>query len=179
MNAGEAFISLQHRLHSPIVQSLTMNPIGWPEGLYCEDAAAPVLENCIFIRNYAVYGGGIYGSHASPVFINCVIRNNTALSYGGGGYMNTSPASLIHCTFFNNIAELWSERGGGLFVDESDLDMRGCIVAYSEGAGVFFDASPYAQITNCDFYGSSGETFCFLNEDSLNGPEAIGQIDTL
>ncbi|KGE86601.1 hypothetical protein IX84_20855 [Phaeodactylibacter xiamenensis] len=77
-------------------------------------------------------GGGIRNTDASPLFINCIIRNNFANSNGGGLYTSNASPTFVNCIFAKNIA---GNHGGGAQVE----------------VGTF-------TCTNCVFYGNSSQS---------------------
>ena len=75
-----------------------------------EYESTPILTNCVFNKNSAVYGGGICNEGSSPTLTNCRFSSNSA-GVGGGMYNGVDPmlrsqSSLIlnNCTFTNNLA---------------------------------------------------------------------------
>lgn len=57
-------------------------------------------------------GGGVYLNHASPIFRNCVFRDNQA-SFGGAIYMESSSEPIIeNCEFFSDTATI---AGGAIY----------------------------------------------------------------
>jgi len=97
-------------------------------GLFCENHSSPIVQNTIFDHNWCTvsgpwneptcFGGAICLTDSSnAVFVDVVIKNNSA-NYGGGGIsIFNSAASLINTQIYNNSAPL----GGGIHVDSSEL----------------------------------------------------------
>jgi predicted outer membrane repeat protein len=141
------------------------------------------VENCIFINNYAYYGGALY----NPDFaINCTFINNDA-SMGGSGmtggtaincrfiYNKKAPlryANAVNCSFINNTNQGFS--GGAI----CNGDAENCIFinnsAHSGGAIAFGNA------VNCSFfnndagdggamYGGSAVNCSFINNYASTG----------
>ena len=77
----------------------------------CNDCS-PSFNRCTFIRNTASSGGAIYGwsGNGNPVFVECLIAENIAVSAGGAMVM--SSGILTNCTIINNRAY----DGSALFV---------------------------------------------------------------
>jgi len=70
------------------------------------------LTNCLFIGNWAKYGGGMLNEHSNSTLTNCTFSENSAEEDGGGmaSYAFSHPV-LTNCIFWAN-----SDRGG---MDES------------------------------------------------------------
>ncbi|MCB0550553.1 MAG: hypothetical protein KDD19_23490, partial [Phaeodactylibacter sp.] len=94
-------------------------------GFIIQDAYNPNLGN-------GSQGGGIRNTDASPLFLNCIIRNNFSNSNGGGLYTSNASPTFVNCIFANNIA---GNHGGGAYVE----------------VGTF-------TFTNCVFYGNSSQS---------------------
>jgi parallel beta-helix repeat protein len=57
----------------------------WSGGgaVLCEEASSPVFANCVFRQNTAIYGaGGVSCSDSSPTFVNCAITENAESVWG-------------------------------------------------------------------------------------------------
>ncbi len=95
------------------------NPIG-PEGFRGGGAihigiGDPLFMNCLIINNSTnAYGGGVNVYSGSPQFINCTISKNTALM-GGGVYMQGRD-TVIDAQFYNCIIS-----GNTGTIDANDL----------------------------------------------------------
>ena len=100
-------------------------------GAYINNAA-PVLRNCLFTGNQAMYGGGAYVANGDAVFENCVFSGNEALHDDypkGGGFMCFGFCSpvLRNCLVLDNFSE---EEGGGVKIyNGPTLTMENCVVA--------------------------------------------------
>lgn len=83
----------------------------------------PIIQNCIFIENSALRGGGLYinsseNHRAYPQIKHCEFRNNFARNFGGGLFKSgdaliTPPTLVVDCKFSQNISK---NSGGGIFV---------------------------------------------------------------
>jgi hypothetical protein len=69
----------------------------------CSEGVSPVVADCIFLRNDADTGGGVFCANASPTLINCQFIENVA-SMGGGGLISCweSFPDVHGCTFLGN-----------------------------------------------------------------------------
>jgi hypothetical protein len=71
----------------------------------------PVLNNCMFIDNYAVSdGGGMLNYDSATSLVRCVFYRNSA-GYGGGVYNHESSPMLEGCLINENYA---AYAGGGM-----------------------------------------------------------------
>jgi hypothetical protein len=171
-------------------------------GGMCSAGSGPTLTNCTISANSANQGGGM-GSHDSwltlvdcrihgniadhdggglrfydcylSTFTNCTVAGNVAGGDGGGVYCAFSDPDFTRCTLSGNSAE---QEGGGVFCYYAATTFNSSIVAYSHGAGVFFnDNSETSQFGHCDIFGNSGGNITFRDDDPSQGPEAIGVLD--
>lgn len=75
-------------------------------------ACSPILNNCDFYANTAIYNGGAMynlGQHAQPDLTNCTFTWNSASTGGGGAIRNNVSAgvTLTNCLFAKNSADLY------------------------------------------------------------------------
>jgi hypothetical protein len=155
-------------------------------GLYNE--SSPILTNCMFIANFADGGGGIYNSgqesECKPVISDCIFSENAAM-YNGGGMYNLgryAKAVVIRCEYIRNSV---SEGGGGairnnmsvsssltncLFVENSAATFGGAIRNSNGGA---------TTLINCTFGGNSaenGNAMVCNPDDSASQTPAVFQV---
>jgi predicted outer membrane repeat protein len=120
-----------------------------------------VLTNCIFTRNSAPIGGGIYTWFpAGALLKKCTFTGNTA-GYGGGAYIGgawlddpNSSTLLIDCTFSGNSAY----GGGGIYcARNTKTAVMKCAFAgnraTSTGGGIYYCGCEQ-KLTNCIFTGN-------------------------
>ncbi|WP_158600406.1 hypothetical protein [Fibrisoma montanum] len=95
---------------------------GSDAGNFCN----PIIRNCAFVANNAVFGGAVYNDGArgssSPTFINCLFANNR--SYEGGAIYNQGIEGVVsprftNCAFINNTA-FFGGQGGVMFNNDGD-----------------------------------------------------------
>jgi len=117
--------------------------------------SSPVIQNCTFIANHGLSGGGalvdgVDGTggigdpilpESSPRFIACAFLGNTAGGAGAGVYNNYADFDLTNCVFSGNVA---SSSGGGVYNNNgqgsSNLDLVNCTFANNsaaDGGGIF------------------------------------------
>lgn len=83
--------------------------------LYCVNRANVRVVDCVFRNNSALSGGAITVNHICKVYIeNCEIRNNSAAKNGGGVYIRSNDESkFINCIIADNMA---AEGGGAGYI---------------------------------------------------------------
>ncbi|HPQ42033.1 MAG TPA: DUF1565 domain-containing protein, partial [bacterium] len=145
--------------------------------LFCTEYASPVIRNCHFTVNKAMYGGGISAWYdASPRVINCLFTANTA-ERGGGAFNYGAGATYMDCIFQGNV----SSAGGGVYNGYSDSLFMNCRfienTAYSAGGGVYCwqdngDSFKHDQFHNCLISGNvsnrgGGIRFAYVRRAAL------------
>ncbi|MCP5116237.1 MAG: right-handed parallel beta-helix repeat-containing protein, partial [bacterium] len=119
---------------------------------------APTVRNCVFEKNRAAKGGGVYNmvstnfpprpgqSDKVPVFINCTFRDNFAQGRGGGvaNDLGTAPV-FLNCVFEGNETP---QKGGGMYND--------------------FGCSPV--LINCLFRGNKALSAAAMGNDGSSSP---------
>jgi predicted outer membrane repeat protein len=155
-------------------------------GITIFEGAAPTLEDCTILANFAYMGGGLYTNASSPTVISCVFDGNLAdwgggannttcdtlytdcsftgnsTNNDGGGMRNVGDANptLINCNFSNNHAVL---NGGGMAnVDTCDPMLVGCTFvgnsADASAGGVYSTVTSSPTLVNCVFDGNAAGT---------------------
>jgi predicted outer membrane repeat protein len=120
----------------------------WPT-----EHSSPIISNCLFRDNRAVYGAGIYSYRGPATIENCIFEGNIAERNGGGIYSVLGGGTKIvkSCRFIDNQAF----SGGGLHYFYSRATVTNCVFA---GNFAHFDGSaivsPTGTVTNCTFYGN-------------------------
>jgi predicted outer membrane repeat protein len=99
---------------------------------------------------YRSSGAGIFATHSSAIFRNCIIRSNTADTNGGGICFEYGAPVLQNSVVTGNIAP--TGKGGGLFGYSSSYNLSNCVfalnVAGSYGGGIF-QMHSVSSIINC------------------------------
>ncbi len=98
---------------------------GYGGGMYIV-SGSPVVSNCAFQENSAVFGGGLFiNSGLSPAIRNTVLYSNSASIHGGGIYeWGGVKATITNCTFYGNHAD---GEGGGLAAAAQTKSVANCI----------------------------------------------------
>ncbi len=116
-----------------------------------------VVAGFTITGGYAIAGGAVSCSFASPTLTNCRIVGNSAGNSGGGIYnASTSRPALVHCTFIGNSAGV---RGGGMCNSGSSPTVTGCTFSGNSagisGGGGVCNSGSSPTFTNCSFNGNS------------------------
>jgi len=87
---------------------------------------SPVVVNCVFSGNSAVFCGGMYNYGGSPTITNCTFIDNSVEAWGGGMYNYETSATLTNCTFSLNSSKGFLGRyGGGMCSESSNIILNG------------------------------------------------------
>ena len=159
------------------------------------------LNNCLFEKNTAIYGGGMSCYTSSPILTNCTFRENSVYytgpttrnhvnSFGGGMYNGPSSNPILtNCTFVTNAS---GAGGGGMYNDsDSKPILTKCTFSGNladNGGGIYsFENNP--ELIDCVFTSNSanpeGGGIAFIDcyhitltrcEFSANEAEAGGGI---
>ncbi len=123
-------------------------------------------------------GAGVYNTHSSTVFSNCIVTGNSADctdSNGdawGAGMVNFQCSSAItDCRFDGNSfldgGSSFGVYGAGLFIDAGGCAITRCYIVNNTSGSGFFDASRgggmylgsgNSSLVNCVFYNNSAQT---------------------
>ena len=97
---------------------------------------ASIITNCIFYKNTAGNGGGLYSAAyngnntgtANTTTTNCLFIENSCVSSGGGGHahINNGTVRYFNCTFYNN--KVTSGTGSAFYQYKGTSNFFNCIV---------------------------------------------------
>ena len=138
--------------------------------VYCDDSQ--MLDNTARLENVVISsgianiddsdrlrGGGVYLDKCSPIFYECIIRDNEAIR-GAGVYSRESSASLLQSNIWFNTA---SETGGGVLtsVDDTTYFFRSNVSYNSapDGGGMANVDGSTAIIKECSFAYNNATTY--------------------
>jgi len=88
----------------------------------------PILANCTFTGNIALYGGAIYNEDSMPTIINCTFSGNSA-EYCAGIYNQDSDPPIVNCIIWGNLA------ADGSQIYDAGTGRRSAEVTYSHVEG--------------------------------------------
>ncbi|MDG5798820.1 choice-of-anchor Q domain-containing protein [Marinilabiliaceae bacterium ANBcel2] len=141
--------------------------------------ASPLFINCVIKNNHGYDGGALLGTDQSaPHFYNTLFKNNSASRYGGAARFSSGGAFFVNCIFYNNSA---SNRGGA--VDNPSTDERVQIfnsVLWNNSAGysssqVYGGDLRYSVVEG----GASGVQISSLNPQFVNPDEGDFRVNLL
>jgi hypothetical protein len=99
-------------------------------------SASPTIKNCIFTGNVAARNGVavLNSTFSNPIFINCLISNNSSPNINSGAIFNfhNSSSTLINCTISGNT------NGGGVIgnFDHTATILKNCILWGNSTTGI-------------------------------------------
>lgn len=130
--------------------------------------SGPSISNCIFLRNFAKFGGGLYNDNGAVITVrDCEFIGNVGESQGGGVHANNTniAATFINSVFLGNV----SRNGGGMYI-RTRGELINCLFSGNEavdtvppstslsvgGGGGLFSIAVTTQLTltNCTFSGN-------------------------
>jgi SprB repeat len=151
--------------------------------------AYPLIANCNFIHNSAVFAGGAVfasstpGGSVAPRFLNCLFERNICAGGWGGAYYRTGgcsteqPGDLVNCRFIENEAP---GNGGAVFLGDAarsdTMDIINCLFEknFSKGfgGGIFTGGTPsgtYIRVAGTRFIRNKAKVasgFCHYSEEN-------------
>lgn len=81
-----------------------------------------LINNCLFLGNYARIGGAIASYNNAYEAQNCVFLGNQARNLGGGVFHFNTQATLVNCSFSGNEASLFNGGAVRTFQDSTTLE---------------------------------------------------------
>jgi hypothetical protein len=131
----------------------------WPTdnggGMFNENDANCIVNNCTFVENSSGGGGGMWNGSSNLLISNCVFFRNAG-RYGGGGINNyLSSPTLVNCTFVSNKGVDPTSNGGGMYnIQDCNPAMMNCLFVNNSavwGGGMANIHVSNPVITNCTF----------------------------
>ena len=133
-------------------------------GMYNDVESNTTVTNCTFSDNWAEsQGGGMYNLSSHPTLTNCIFSENSAEEWGGGIACIAGGLIIESCSIQNNWSESGAgissledcspeisdsticyniadsavdSKGGGLFVDHSNLLVENCVFVANQASPV-------------------------------------------
>jgi len=173
------------------INFISKNSDSWWNGIKFD--CTPVTNDsskfvyCKFQKATSIYGGAFYIRDYSDIEISyCLITDNKTRYAGGGLYIWNSDINLNNTKIVNNTAtgycDNWgmeySGEGGGIFLVNSNLDIKDCLIAANEtylgemgntGVAIYSSFSS-VNLINCQLYDNeaySSDTI-YLRRSNLN-----------
>jgi hypothetical protein len=153
----------------------------WPSwsggGMFFYNNASPTILHSTIRNNTAERdGGGVCCDRSSPDFMYCTISNNRVDGRGGGVFCYSSSPNFTSCTIVSNSDRVGDDRRGGVYCQNSSPTFNSTIMAFSEGADIYFNNSAGTQMEYCDIFGDSTGGIVFESDNPSHGPAGIGQL---
>ncbi len=135
-------------------------------------SASPMITDCVFTNNFALFGGGIHLENSNAIIAHCRFIDNTVdnpdpfLGAEGGGAdcYNGGIPIFFNCLFSGNYAKSF---GGGLSSDNSDFQIINCTFTGNEceiGAGISIKSAD-ATILNSIIWNNVPDEFSYFAAD--------------
>ncbi|MFN8546389.1 MAG: right-handed parallel beta-helix repeat-containing protein [Candidatus Eisenbacteria bacterium] len=157
-------------------------------GLFCEDFAGALVEDCVFEGNSAdVCGGGVYCYEDESTFRRCRFTSNQSSPWGGGGIFCVGADTIEDCVFAGNTSgyyggalscgrgrvagcTIWGSAGGGLSVGPTAV-IENTIVAFGTSGPAVVCWSGTPTFVCCDLFGNAGGDWveCVADQRDQNG----------
>lgn len=151
-------------------------------GMYNYEGS-PTVINCIFIENFAFFGGGMYNSDNSNslILVNCIFAGNSGS--GGGMFITGADANVSNCIFTGN-------SGGGISAGDCEVTVTNCTITANsafKGGGIFCGEGSSLTVSNSilwyntavygeQIYGFGG-TAVITYSNVEGGSAGVGNID--
>lgn len=141
-------------------------------GAICCISASPVITECIFLENFALFGGAMHLANSNAIVSHCWFLNNTAdhpeptigAEGGGADCYNGGNPIFFNCLFNGNFAKSF---GGGLNTDNSDFTAINCTFTGNEceiGAGISIKSAD-VTILNSIIWNNGIDEFAYFAGD--------------
>lgn len=139
--------------------SITKNSAASSGALYGRSVTA-VIESTLITYNVARIAGGLYFESAISVAVNDTqFVNNSAGGAGAIGARDCEELTFMGCLFENNTGSVG--YGGAFVVDNSNIDITGCMFKANSArgsGGALYLYSLRTTVSNCIFDGSISHT---------------------
>jgi predicted outer membrane repeat protein len=127
-------------------------------GLFIGSGSFATLTDVLITENIGDYGGGIGMWGASVHFERVEISYNTASHFGGGVYSSNDSSVYIDCRFIGNNCP----KGGGMYLSVGSIDMQDCLfkdnVAAFYGGAIYVRMDVFSTLERVEFYNNTAST---------------------
>lgn len=167
---GGAFIE---ESATTFVECLFMGNSALQGGAIFSVYASLTFIGCRFVENSAVMwsGGAVFLGDSVAEFVECVFARNTA-GVGGGIYAVYSDLVLSGCLFESNTANF----GGAVDLGDATLIAEHCVISGNRaayGAGGFYISNMPARLTNCLLTGNEAASGAALRVYDVNDQRQV------
>ncbi len=119
--------------------------------------SSPVFVNCVIKNNKGFSGAAVNVNYSNPEIINCLLTGNTALRGAGIFITGASEPAIVHCTIAGNIAQ----EGIGIYLDGTTANpiIINSIIWEESGddiANITSSMISYCNIEDGDYNGING-----------------------
>ena len=137
-------------------------------GIILQNAAKPVVINCLITSNSAVFGGGIFAVDASnPTITFCKIMGNQA-TFGSGIYLQDGSQATISNTLISG-----NKGIGGIYNNASNPTITNVTLSGNGGYnGGIFNANSQPMVKNSIIWGNAGpfnDTQSIISKSIIQG----------
>lgn len=137
-------------------------------------SASPTIDDCEFVANRSMSGGGISSYNSNVVLRRCIFENDTASESGGGIDISRGQVTLEDCYLIRNYV---SNRGAGvaaregavLIVRRTLFEENFCYYSYSYGGAVSAYGEVILHVEECVFRNNSGHMAAAIGLSNSTG----------
>ncbi|MBC8527089.1 MAG: gliding motility-associated C-terminal domain-containing protein [Candidatus Cloacimonetes bacterium] len=147
---------------SPVFNNITIKESDptCDRAVYCYENSNPLFEN-VTIKDNIIGMTPVYCVDSDPIFLNCIIQNNSTSSDGGasGGitFAYCNPI-IVNCLITDNEANDWIwGKGGGLWIGDAEIINVTVSDNYASISGGGIYSSRNTSITNSIVYNNSND----------------------
>ena len=125
-------------------------------GMYIFNGS-PIVKNCTFTDNKALFGGAMYTTGSSPTIHNCIFQGNTAFIGGGIQITSSSSPEFLNCIFIGNVSD---NDGGAMYITASSTptiinSTLSGNAAGGQGGGLYINNNADVSISNSIIWNNS------------------------
>jgi hypothetical protein len=144
--------------------------------IYSYNNSSPLITNCVFTANSAVFGGAIASTNSKshPNITNCAITANSALVGGGGIYCNGGSPTIKNCIIAGNSAPdggaMYSHNAGNPLIANCTIAAN---AAVGSAGGIYCYKSSNLALNNTILWGNTAATASEVMVKSLGAPTSV------
>jgi len=113
------------------------------------------IDNCIFVNNSGLSGGGLYIDGSSGYISNSTFKANSAYVGGGLGLSSSSTTTVINCLFIDNIA---TNNGGEIYIYNCSPTITNCTIIHNSDTEAIYSywGNAVPTFINTIIWGNTG-----------------------